>query len=197
MGGPRGTCHSWRGNPAPAMPGTASTIAGPAAPAPGGVAKGRGLRRYLEPTPVPRRHRAAWAVPLLLLSGCTLLDQRSIAPAAVAPTGAEMAELAVPPNRVALIRVRFDQPDPALKDTLRQAVEAARARKPDVVFDVVALLPPGRSATADRDAALQAGRDGLAVLQALRELGVPAAALSLGARVEPGASGRVVLVFVR
>ncbi|MDP9096085.1 MAG: hypothetical protein M3N26_05960, partial [Pseudomonadota bacterium] len=84
------------------------------------------------------------AVLLMLagLSGCTLVDQRTFNPEAGRPPTrprppASLAPLAPPePGAPPLLSIRL--PAPAdLRATLSRSVAAARARKRDVVFEVV------------------------------------------------------------
>lgn len=131
------------------------------------------------------------AVLLMLagLSGCTLVDQRTFnpdagrAPARPKPP-APLAPLAPPePGPPPLLSIRLPtQAD--LRSTLARSVTAARARKRDVVFDVVEITP-GTSA----------GVEAAEIAQLIVAQGVPAARVRLSARPIPDVA-REVRVFV-
>ncbi len=125
---------------------------------------------------------------LMGLAGCTLVDQNTFNPTASArpPVQAAPATAApVPAGPRPLLTVL---PPAEFREAVRQAVTAARARKADVVFDVVAVVPSGSEAP---------GTDAAAVGRAIVAQGVPPARVRLLARPEPGAAGREVRVFVR
>jgi hypothetical protein len=135
----------------------------------------------------------------LLSTGCTLIDQRTVArwvggPRA-APSQADLAEAALPP--LPLLVLRFDQPNPDDAATLAEAAEAALARKPDAVFDVITPVPT--SAPRDQqDAFVRRGADDArSVADALATAGVPPGQLRLGLRSDPGNPAREVRVYVR
>ena len=77
---------------------------------------------------------------------------------------------------------------PPIDEPLRQAVAAARARKPDVVFEVAAIVAPEADLVANPAAN---------VARAIAAQGVPATRIRLSARPEPGADGSEVRVYVR
>jgi hypothetical protein len=127
---------------------------------------------------------------LLLLPGCKLVDQTTfnpqagkrpvIAPPPPPPPGPPA------PDANALLTVHFPLVgDPAAD--VAKAVAAARARKPDVDFDVVevsAATPPA-----------DVGKDAAEVARMITAQGVPASRIKLAARPSPGA-GREVRVYV-
>lgn len=133
------------------------------------------------------------ALTALLLGGCTLIDQRTFNPEAGQPPviAAAPAAAPAPAGPPALLTVRFDQPAP-IEDSVRQAVALARARKPDVAFDVVSVV------SAADDAAVRAGSaEAARVARLIIAQGVPAARVSLQARLDPAAAAREVRVFIR
>lgn len=141
---------------------------------------------------IPRLLLLAALLPGCILPGCTLVDQRTFNPAAgQAPVVA--ARLAPPPVEPG--------PPPLLTltlpgnhdDAIRQAVAAARARKPDVVFEVVAAVPPDGVPSIEEAAAANAD----AVARSITAAGVPSARVRLLARPTPGADPQTVRVFVR
>ncbi len=128
---------------------------------------------------------------LAALPGCTLIDQNTFNSTAgavpvipPAPVGAAAPAPSGPPP---LFTVHPGQPS---QEAVRQAVTAARSRKADVVFDVVAIVPDdGQAAAASSDAA--------AVARAIAAQGVPPGRVHLFARPEAGLAGREVRVYVR
>lgn len=127
-----------------------------------------------------------------LLPGCTLIDQRTFDPqAGVAPAvAARPAPPAVAPGPPALLTLAMPGDHAA---AIRQAVAAARARKPDVVFDVVAAVPADPAPTVEETAAGNAA----AVARSITAAGVPSGRVNLLARPEAGADPRTVKVYVR
>lgn len=86
-----------------------------------------------------------------------------------------------------------------MQDAVRQAVAAARRRKSDVLFDVVAIVPAGTVAdgvAAENQAASSSAEAGT-VARAITAQGVPPGRVRLFARPEAGLIGREVRVYVR
>jgi ABC-type glycerol-3-phosphate transport system substrate-binding protein len=136
------------------------------------------------------------ALLLLALAGCTLIDQTTFAPSPEATT-----RPAPPPPkmeaRAPLIVISFASAPPDYADPLRQAVRAAQARKPDIIYDVVGVAPARGDAVAQADGLLVSSDNASAVMRALIADGVPAARIHLGARTEAGLTAREVRVYVR
>ncbi len=137
---------------------------------------------------------------LAALPGCTLIDQNTFNPAASAvpiiPAAPAVAVVPAPPGPPPLLTLQPGQP---AQDAVRQAVAAARRRKPDVVFDVVAMVPAGTAAdgaVAENQAASSSAEAG-AVAHAITAQGVPPGRVRLFARPEAGLTGREVRVYVR
>ena len=133
------------------------------------------------------------------LPGCTLIDQNTFNPSAravpVIPAAPAVAAVAVPSGPQPLLTLRPGQP---VQDAVRQAVVAARRRKPDVVFDVVAMLPGGTGADAGvEEQAASSSAEAGTVARAIAAQGVPQGRVRLFARPEAGLSGREVRVYVR
>lgn len=130
------------------------------------------------------------------LPGCTLIDQNTFNPAAraapVIPRPPVVAAVAAPPGPPPLLTLRPGQP---VQDAVRQAVAAARRRKADVVFDVVAMLPSAETGLDDQ--AASPGAEAGTVARAITAQGVPPARVRLFARPEAGLAGREVRVYVR
>ena len=133
-------------------------------------------------------------LPLLLLCGCTLVDQRTFNPSAgMAPTVQARPVAAVPqapagPPALLTLRIPGDH-DAAIRD----AVAAARARKRDVMFDVQASVPLDAVPTIEEAAAA----DAAAVARSIVAAGVPQSRVRLTARPEAGAEPRDIRIYVR
>jgi hypothetical protein len=113
-------------------------------------------------------------------------SRRSPATPAAAPATAVPSAARRP-----LVTVRFDQPDVAYEQDVRFAVSRALQRRPDAVFDIVALSPPGSPPG-------EATRRNVAgMLKAAVAAGARADRLTLSFRTEPGVAGDEVRLFVR
>jgi len=141
-----------------------------------------------------RRLALMAALPGCALPGCALVDQNTFNPAAgavpVIPPAPAAAAVAAPPSGPPpLFTVRPGQP---AQEAVRRGVAAARGRKADVNFDVVAMVPAdGQAAASSADA------DAGAVARAIAAQGVPPGRVHLFARPEAGLAGREVRVYVR
>jgi hypothetical protein len=137
------------------------------------------------------------ALPLLvLLTACVpsgkypyvaLVDQRSFAPDGAAPNPASVRSL--PPIPLAIIRFGASAPD--YTQALSAAVVQAQQRKPDVEFNVVSAVAPGKSTDA------VTGRDATDVARAIAEQAVPAERIHIGVIEDAGAETREVRVYMR
>ena len=146
-------------------------------------------------------HRAVLALAALAggaLPGCTLIDQNTFNPNAravpVIPAAPVVAAVAAPSGPQPLLTLRPGQP---VQDAVRQAVVAARRRKPDVVFDVVTMLPGGSGTNAGFDDPASSSAEAGTVARAITAQGVPPGRVRLFARPEAGLAGREVRVYVR
>ena len=123
------------------------------------------------------------------LSGCALVDQRTFNPQAgmppVRPTppAPPLALAPAEPGSPPLLSVRLPAPVD-LRASVDKAVAAARARKRDVVFDVVEITP-----------GTIAGAEPAEIAQMIVAQGVPAARVNVSARPIPNVA-REVRVFV-
>ena len=127
---------------------------------------------------------------LLLLPGCTLIDQTTFNPEAGKRPPTLPAPVPPPappaPDPAALITVRYPQ-STDLRSDVAKAVAAARSRKPEVAFDVVEVTGSGPMANVGADAA--------EVARLITAQGVPASRVRLMVRPVAGA-GREVRVYV-
>ena len=139
---------------------------------------------------------AALLMPLLVaVAGCTLVDQRTFQRAAPAPAAAEIARAKAP--ALPLVSIRLDQPGADYRPALAEAVQAAQQRKPDVTFDVLAMVP-SQAAAAEQDRRTgEAARDAREVAAAMVAVGIPQDRMRLGLRGDPGTPPREVRIYVR
>jgi len=103
------------------------------------------------------------------------------------------ASPAVVGSRPALVTIRFDRPDVAYEEQLFGAVNQALERRPDVAFDVVAISPPGATASS----VTASKRNIENVVQSLTSMGLPADRIRLSARTLADASGNEVRIYPR
>ena len=128
---------------------------------------------------------------LVALGGCTLVDQNTFDPHArdapvIPPAPVVAAPIPGPPPLVVITSA-----DPASYTTaLRQAVAAARARKPDVTFDVVEVQPP------DTVGDVPIGEEAAAVARVIVGAGIQPLRVRLVARPVAGGTPKEVRVYV-
>ncbi len=130
---------------------------------------------------------------LLALSGCKLIDQTTFYGE---PPGQSELARARPPA-MPLVTIRYEQGDPDLHDILAPVVEAAQARKPDVVFDVLTPMPTQASPEVRDRFAAQGEADAKAVATGLAAEGVNQDHIHMGFRGDAGNPPREVLIYVR
>lgn len=115
------------------------------------------------------------------------MDQRTFAPARVAPTDAARPLPALP-----LAVLRLDQ------GLDRAMLADVVGRRPAGGFEVVAMLPTGASREADAAALKQGAADAETVAMALLEAGAAREKVTIGARGESGlGAGREVRIYGR
>ncbi|MDA8050697.1 MAG: hypothetical protein M0002_11940 [Rhodospirillales bacterium] len=149
---------------------------------------------------VRRRALAALAV-TAMLAGCQLPDQRTFGAAPdLPPAPPRPAAAKSPPawpGPPPLATIQFANRSADYVGPLGAAVQAAEARKPDVVFMIVGVAPAGGSPAAQQAAAAGAAKAARAVMQAIERMGVPATRLLLAARTDPTVKAQQVEVYVR
>lgn len=137
-----------------------------------------------------------WLPLLLVLCGCTLIDRRTFSGGnRVAPQSAQMAQAGLPP--LPLVTIRFGQGEPDFGSMLSDAVQAAQARKPDVVFDVVAPVPSAAGLDVQDRFMRQGQADAEEVATAIAYAGIPQDRIRLSFQGDPGNPAREVRVYVR
>ncbi len=143
---------------------------------------------------LPRIAASLLPVLLTLAAGCTLVDQRTFNPQAgakprpPAPTGPGLA----PP----LVTVDYARPDPDYAAALHQAVALAVARKPNVEFDVVTVVPNTGTPTQQVAAATGLTANAREIARAINGDGVDDDRIHLQARAQAGITSRQVQVFI-
>ena len=136
-------------------------------------------------------------VPLcaVLLAGCTLIDQRTFNPQAGVPAKPPAAP--GPPAIVPLVTINLAKAIPDYAASLHQSVANALARKPDVQFDVVSVVPAAGTPAEQVAAATGITADARAIARAINADGVDDGNIHLSARSDAGVTAREVQVFVR
>lgn len=99
-------------------------------------------------------------------------------------------------GRLPLVVIRFDRADVPYQQALYNAVSQALARKPNAMFDVVAIAAGGTQAqTASNQN--QARRNADRVLRSLADMGLPASRVNVGASSNAQTAANEVHVFAR
>jgi hypothetical protein len=128
---------------------------------------------------------------LLSFTGCTLIDQRTFAPAPEA-----QAQPATPPAaivldaRTPLVTIDYTVPSPDYAELLHYAVHAAEVRDANVQYDVVAVMKDTSQIAAGQERAT-------GVMRAIMRERVPATRIHLGVRTDPTLAAGQVRVYVR
>ena len=139
---------------------------------------------------LPALHRL---IACFLLAGCALVDQHTFAPAPEAKAESTATAPAAPVRldaRTPLVTVDFSGPSPQFQELLRYAVRAAESRRPNIQYDVVAMLPNAA------DLAKGQG-DATEVMRAIMADGVPASRIHLALRADASLASREVRIYVR
>ena len=136
----------------------------------------------------------------MLLLGCRLVDQRTFEQAGLYPGAAQLqradfALKALPPPPLATIR--FGAGDTGWQPALIAASREARARKPNVVFDIVTPIPIHASLDIQDQAQKSGAKDAAAVAEVLQADGVSADQIRIGSRGDSGQPPREIEVYVR
>jgi hypothetical protein len=130
-------------------------------------------------------------VALLCFSGCTLIDQRTFAPApeAKAQSVAGQAPVVVD-SRTPLVTIDYTVASPDYGELLHAAVRAAERRDADVQYDVVSMLPDVSDIRLGQERAT-------GVMRAIMRDRVPPSRIHLGLRTDPALASGQVRVYVR
>lgn len=128
----------------------------------------------------------------------------SLANRTIPQTGGGFAAPAAAPRaatptagRRPLVVIRFDRPNVQYEQPLYSAVSRALERRPDAVFDVVAVSPQSSSAGRAALDTNAARRNAQGVLRALTDMGLPTSRVALSATTAGDAETNEVRIFVR
>jgi hypothetical protein len=146
---------------------------------------------------MPIRFVAAGAVIVCLLAGCTVPDGRLLAPSAQRPDLATVQMTEAQSGRVPLVTIAAAAGPEDYVSALAGAVQAAKAAKPDVIFDVLSAVPQKGTPLHQITEARGLTPDAAEVATAILGDGVPAERITLGAVVVPGIPANEVRVYVR
>jgi hypothetical protein len=140
---------------------------------------------------------AAGATLVWLLAGCTVPDARLLGPAPQRPDLATVQLTEAQSGRVPLVTIAATAGPADYVSALAGAVQAARALKPDVVFDVLSAVPQAGTPLHQITEARGLTPDAAEVATAIMGDGVPPERITLGAVVVPGLPANEVRVYVR
>lgn len=110
------------------------------------------------------------------------------------PTAATPMDLA---SRRPLVVIRFDRPDVEYQQALYTAVNRALERRPQAMFDLVAVAPARGSAAQAAASTTAARRNAENVLRSLSNMGLPASRVSMSAMSSADAQTSEVHLYVR
>ena len=145
----------------------------------------------------PEWRGALLTAAFLCLTGCHLLDRSDFAPQAKAPPSAQLTNAILPETRKPLVSIRYETPNPSYEGALAQAIQAAESHAPNLIYDVVAIIPQNNDPIAQMDAVTR-GRDEAAnVMRSIMGQNVPDTRIRLAARIDPDATALEVRVYVR
>lgn len=127
------------------------------------------------------------------LFGVNLSDPTMIPTAAVAPTVLTDSQIPVfkDQGRRPLVRIPFDKQKVAYEQPLYHAVKAALAKRPDVVFELVAVSAVSEKSNYD------AIKNAEAVLHSLIEMGLPAGRVNLAKMQSKTAKNNEVHLYIK
>lgn len=146
---------------------------------------------------VPRKIKIVPAIlAALAAAGCHLVDQRDFdAKAGQKPEGPKVNATPFhgPP---ALVTIRFDTPDPDYDAVLAEGVHRAMARKPDVLFTVLTLVPLAANPDAQLAAETAAAASGRSIAASIVADGAEPGQVEQAVRSEPNLKLKEVRVLV-
>ena len=151
---------------------------------------------------------ARWCVAVLTicammpLAGCKLIDQTTFAPSpsknpALLPGAPATSEIGKIDPRTPLLSIDAGTPVPAYGGVLRYAVAQARARDPNVRFDVLVAVPDTGDAAVQAAAVANVQPQASALMREIGSDGVAASRIDLRAGVDPHVSQPQIRVYVR
>ena len=133
---------------------------------------------------------------LLALGGCKLIDQTTFAPSPSENPSLLPATRGLD-TRAPLVTVSQGTPIPAYRDLLRFAVQQARARDPNVQFDVLVAVPGAADPAAQAAAVGTIQTEAVALMQEIGRDGVPSTQIHLRAGADATITQPQIRVYVR
>jgi hypothetical protein len=122
-------------------------------------------------------------------------------PAVASTTGSTPAYAAAQPasigERRPLVTIRFDRPDVPYEQALYTAVSRALDRRPNAVFDLVAVSPSAGSAAQVSINADESKRNAETVMRSLSKMGLPADRVAVSSMTSANVRASEVEIFVR
>ena len=131
------------------------------------------------------------------LYGSSLSGARMGAGVAAAPISPVAAQAPVASTERPLVVIRFDRPNVKYEDALYTAVKGALDRRPNAVFEVVAMASTGSAPGFSSVGEAASLRNAQSVLRSLTQMGLPADRVRSSQSSSPSASSGEVQVFVR
>ena len=130
------------------------------------------------------------------------LANRAFAPITSAPVAAGGRRAEANPAATAighrpLVVIRFDRPNPAYEQALYTAVSRAMQRRPNAMFDLVAVSPSHGSEAQMALASVNAKRQAETVLRSLTEMGLPPDRVTMSSQRSAEAQTNEVQLYVR
>ena len=134
----------------------------------------------------------------LLLGGCALIDQATFNPS-LRPVAKATPRPPAPPTNSdgALVTISLAHGEPDYQDTLASAVKQALAIRPDIMFQVISMVPEKGSTLPTWDQAESVTVWGRRVADQLQQDGVDAGQIVLGLRATPGLDHGEIRVYVQ
>lgn len=130
------------------------------------------------------------------LLGCKLVDQTTFGAKPEKPPPDMLTQALQPGPPIPLVTIVFNGGQVAYAEQLRLAVLMAEARKPNIQYDLVTVVP-GRGNPADQVAAAKAGEsDAIAVADTMNGLGVDPPRIHMSARTDPNVTARELRIYV-
>jgi len=142
------------------------------------------------------------AVLTICLAGCKLIDQTTFAPSpsknpALLPGTPATTQIGKIDPRTPLLSIDAGTPVPAYGSVLRYAVAQARARDPNVRFDVLVAVPDAGDAAAQAAAVANVQPQASALMREIGSDGVAGSRIDLRAGVDPHINRSQIRVYVR
>lgn len=139
--------------------------------------------------------------PLVLLAlgglmGCRLVDQTTFGGKPQKPPPDMLTQALRPGPALPLVTIVFNGGEVAYVDQLHMAVQMAEARKPEVQYELVTVVPARGTPSDQVKAAKEGESDAIDVAQEMSELGVDPTRIHMAARTDPRITARELRIYV-